>query len=211
MSEATAETHDIDTNPPELFLRTIEHDITDEENSLKKNDLVALELKLDSVRLDKAKRASDFNAEIKQLNNQRSALLGTIQTGREKREVQCYEVADERRGIMAIIRNDTKEVVDERALTLDERQGKFPFEDVRGRQANDDDEPAGADAAGSDTPPPPADGPAEGGTDEAASEQKAAGGAGKVTRIRASDVKKKKAERDRKAKQAAAAGEDELA
>lgn len=201
MTAAAEQQQDIDTKPPKVFLRTIEHDITDEENSLKKNDLVALELKIDSVKLDKQSRNSDFNAELKQLNNQRAALLGTIQTGREKREIECYEVPDERRGIMAILRADTKEVIDERALTLEERQGKFPFEErtPAHQSAEDDDSDEHPDT---ERPPAP---------DEDTTAAKK-GGAGKVVRIKASDVKNKRAARAKKAAQAVesnGAGEDE--
>lgn len=173
---------------PDIFLKTVEVDVSDEEYTARLERLAAVDNSINDTEATKASRMSDFNAELKQLRKERGKLLDAIRSRREKQDVECYQVADERRGIMATIRKSDGAVIDERALTLEERQGKFPFEENREGMKARDEEGGGDEREPRDTEAPPGFGD-EG--DEAPAKPKA----GKVVRLKASDVKKRKAAR----------------
>lgn len=123
MNEAAAQT---ETNP-KIFLKTVEVEVSDEENTLRLVRLAEVDGNINTTEADKASRVSDFNSDLKQLRKERNKLLEAITTRREKREIECYQVPDERRGIMATIRKSDGKVIDERALTIEERQTPLPF------------------------------------------------------------------------------------
>jgi hypothetical protein len=208
--ESAAEAND--EQAPEVFLRTIEVEVSDEENTLRLVRLAQVDGEINNTEAAKASRVSDYNAELKQLRKDRNKLLEAITSRREKRDVECYQRADERRGIMAIIRKSDGKVIDERALTIEERQTQLPFRDKTPEEQEADAASAAAEdgdgaqeGAGrtNDTERPPADesgdanGQAEDDAELQAQSDAAAkkSGAGKVVRIRASDAKKRKAAR----------------
>jgi hypothetical protein len=188
---------------PEIFLKTIEVEINDAESQKLLQDHLELELQIDAVRASRASEMAEYNSRLKELRQRRGELINSIHTKKEKRDVAVYNEADERRGIMLTKRADNHVVVDERALTLDERQGKFPFQEPGKDGAtgeSDAGEKAEADAAGAAAEA--GDGASrEDAAIQAQSDAAAAKGkAGKVVRIKASDVQKKKAARAAKDK-----------
>ena len=218
MNEAAAA---VETEPkPETFMKTMEVDVTAEEQNQRKDRLVAVDREIINVEAEKASKSSDFSTQIKTLKKERVALLQAIGTGRERREIPCYLERDDRLGVMRTKRVDTDAVIDERALTLEERQTEL-FDDDEAKTddgdterppAGDGDEPEQVGSAGpdaeDDAPPTDADGAGDGEA-EGDAEQATTAPTGKVTRIKASDVRKKAAERKRKANQAAEAGESD--
>lgn len=184
MPEATAETT---TKKPEIFLHTVEVEISSEEAAERTRRLLTVLNEIDTIEADKASRNSDFNTELKQKRKEAHKVRDAINLGKERRDVECYEKPDERRNIVFIVRASDHKVLDERAMTLEDRMyldgGKSKAE-------------AKADEA-------PVEGSGGGGADEAEGKAGKAGKAGKgggatVTRIKASDVKKRKAEREAK-------------
>lgn len=174
----------IDTNKPQTFLHTVEVDVSDEENDARIHRLIDVEHKINDTEADKASRNSDFNTELKQLRKEKNKLLDAIKTKRERKDVECYERAEERTNTVFIVRASDGKVIDERAMTLEDRMhaGKSKAEAEKSEAA--------------------VASPSEGKGGGAANDEgkaRAANGAGTVTRIRASDAKKKKAERDAKA------------
>lgn len=195
MTEAAAAT----ATPPETFLKTMEVDVTAEEQGERKDRLVVVDRKILSVKAEKASKSSDYAQEIKTLEKERLALLEAIGTGREKRDVKCYLERDDRRGMMLTKRVDNNAVIDERALTLEERQVDM----------FDDKAPESGEAAVHDTERPPAEEAPDADGTEGGPEPEAAAAStvGKVQRVKASDVRKRKAARQAKAEAAAKAGE----
>jgi hypothetical protein len=162
---------------------------------------------------------AEFNADLKALRQQRSELITTIKTKKEKRKIECFRDPDFRRNTMFIKRADTGAVIEERALTVEERQETLPGTTTK---------PDKAPKPGSEDPVVPDDYKPDGHVEGAAAEgqgggateepQSGKGGADKVTRIKASDAKKRKAERaakaanagnTRNARESNGAGEDE--
>ncbi|HEX5865426.1 MAG TPA: hypothetical protein VF014_14435 [Casimicrobiaceae bacterium] len=180
MSQAAEAT---DTTKRKLFLHTVEIDVSDEEHDARIRRLIEVEHKINDTESDKASRVSDFNGELKQLRKEKQKLLDAIKTKRERRDVECYELAEERTNTMHICRATDGKVLGERAMTLEDRMnlGK-PKADAKAAQA--------ATESPSDT--------GKGGGAANDKGKAKATSAGNVTRIRASDVKKKKAQRDAK-------------
>lgn len=177
MSNAAAATTERKT-----FFKTVEVSVGEAESNLHKDRLVAVDRSIISTEAEKATAVSKFNDELKQKRKERIKLLDAISNGREQRDIECYQVADERLGTMFTRRVDTDQVIDERALTLEERQGKFPFKEGDKKPAD------GAEASAT--------------SGEAAGDDKATPepAGSKVKRIKASDVPKAKAARKAKDK-----------
>ncbi len=176
------------TNKPETFLHTVEVEISNEEAGARTKRLLEVLNEIDKIEGDKASRVSDFNTELKQKRKEAHKIRDAIHLGKERQDVECYEQPDERRNIVFIVRASDHKVLDERAMTLEDRmyldKGKAP-------------------AAAADEPEAAAEGSGGGGDGEAEGKAGKAGKAGKgggatVTRIKASDVKKRKAEREAK-------------
>lgn len=117
-----------------------------------------IDRKMIEIKGQKALANSDFNGDLKVLRKEQETLLTSINTGKTKIEVQCYNEKDERRGMMLTMRADNGFIVDERALTADElredRQGSL-FDDGTGPTpaveagGDDQEEAPDADAAAS--------------------------------------------------------------
>jgi hypothetical protein len=191
------------------FPKTIEIEITDEENTIRMKDHLEIEFKIDATKAQRAAKMAEYNADLKALRQQRSELITTIKSKKEKRDIDCYQDPDFRRNIMFTKRADTDQVIDERALTLEERQETLPGTTAKPAKPK---APKGSeDPVVEDDYKP--EGHVEGKPGEKPTEDAGATTAGgKVQRIKASDVKKKKAERAKKAARAVesnGAGEDE--
>lgn len=122
----------LDTEPPperETFMHLVEVAMSDEDTGAQKNRLVEVDRKILAVEAEKAGAVSDFNKELKDLRKERVAILDVIGTGKERKQIACYEERDDRRGHMLTRRVDTDEIVDERPLSASERE---PTDDRQG-------------------------------------------------------------------------------
>lgn len=90
-----------------------------------------------SIEAAKKTAVADFNEKIKACEGMVATLAGVINDRTEERMVDCMEVHDFRMGKVTIWRKDTMEVVDERAMNIDERQ--LSVEDVPALQGSGDD------------------------------------------------------------------------
>lgn len=175
----------------EIFLHTVEVEISTEESGARTKRLLEVLNEIDKIEADKASRNSDFNAELKQKRKEAHKVRDAINLGKERRDIECYEVPEERTNTVHICRASDGKVLDERAMTLEDRmyagKSKAEAEDAEAAVAS------------------PSEGQGGGANDTGKAK-----GAGKVTRIRASDVKKKKAQREAKeaADKARAAADD---
>lgn len=103
--------------------RLIMVDLSDEEIAERKNKLVKAESELQKVTADKAEAMASFNATLKDRRAEIRSCVAAIQTGSEEREVEVFDRHDKRRNTVETVRADTKEVIHERAMTAEERQG----------------------------------------------------------------------------------------
>jgi hypothetical protein len=111
----------------------------DREKRIKRH--LEVEREIDKAKNEKATAMVEHNKAIKDMNAERKALLDTIETGVEEKEIECKEVKDFRRGVMITTRTDTNEEIDERPLTVDERQEVMGYSDTK--QAQEDNEAKG--------------------------------------------------------------------
>ena len=128
------------------FPKKIAIHLTDRERDEAKNRLVVVDQEIHAIGDAKSRENSDFNSRLKDKRAEQRALLGAIETGSMEREIECYEVRDDRRGHMVTFRADSEEQVDERPLTADERQQELPG--IGGKDGDDpgdydDGEPTG--------------------------------------------------------------------
>lgn len=78
----------------------------------------------------KSELASELNAEIKSANGRVSELAKKINNGYELREVECMALMETPRpGMKRIIRIDTNETIREEAMTKEEMQRSFGFQE----------------------------------------------------------------------------------
>lgn len=110
----------------ETFTKELLVDITDEDKDGRKNRLADVVLELAEIDAKKAEAMSGFNKELKDKRKEMNALAAAIRTGQEKKELDCFERFDFRRNVVETRRSDTEEVIDERAMTMDERQERLP-------------------------------------------------------------------------------------
>lgn len=105
----------------ETFGHPIEVDLTDEEKEAKLNRNADIDRKMIEIKAEKAEANQGFNNDLKLLRKEQATLLEAITVGKAKIEIECYAERDERRGMMLTMRCDNGHIVDERALTAEER------------------------------------------------------------------------------------------
>lgn len=86
---------------------------------------------LQQARQDKKEQAKAAKEEVDRAEKEVLDLRDVVRSGNEPREIECEEVPDLDRGLMRIVRLDTREEVRSRPLTTPERQeleqARFPF------------------------------------------------------------------------------------
>ncbi len=202
----------------DTYEELLEEALTEEVKAAKRERLETVDREI--IRLEEEKKAAAkvFTNKIKPLEAERDGILQALDQGTEKVRRAVYDFlvidpASQEILLVEVRRVDTDAKVDERAATAEERRDHFAS--LQGDLFSGDSNPPPADlvdpadepqagAEHPDTERPPA-------PDEDAPAAKK-GGAGKVVRIKASDVKNKRAARAKKAAQAVesnGAGEDE--
>jgi len=78
---------------------------------------------------DLATVKAQFQSKIKEHEAEISSLFERINTGWEMRSVPCREVKDFVTGSVVVFRDDTQELIEERAMTGEERQPALPFKE----------------------------------------------------------------------------------
>jgi ribosomal protein L24 len=79
----------------------------------------------------------NLNQDKRELEAQRTRKLHDIKAGIEQRLVKCRIEEDLDKNVLRVTRNDTGKIIEQRALTLAERQGELGFS--MGARAPDDD------------------------------------------------------------------------
>lgn len=106
--------------------RELQCTLTESELLARGAALAEAELQIERLKLKRA----DVSAEIKAQRELRRELAGVIDTGTERRDVRCVWIEDFSKNCFRLIRQDTGEEVDTRAMTADDRQ--LAMDDVGG-------------------------------------------------------------------------------
>ncbi len=146
------------TEGRESFKFAIDVTLTEDEINDRLERNAEIDRKILDIQAQKAMANQGYNGDLKLLRKEQVTLLESAKAGKAKLEVDCYQERDDRRGMMITRRNDNGDIVDERALTaeergesVDERQGKL-FDDANQApdpdavSADGDDEEFGGDA-----------------------------------------------------------------
>lgn len=137
--------------------RVLPVELTDKEIQERGEDLADLEQQLQGAREESAADAARWRERKKALAISITKASGVINARQEDREVSCELRPDYRRNVMETVRLDTDEMVEERALSFDERQqelglgGKAKKEEP---EAEDDGDHPGPFATLGDLPAP---------------------------------------------------------
>lgn len=103
---------------------------------LLKSESLAERLKdVHTVDAERKEAMADFKQRADELEKQVDKLALEVRTGREYRQVECFESASYSDSKVDIVRKDTGEVVRSRAMHPNERQEKMPFVDAHGEPA----------------------------------------------------------------------------
>lgn len=131
----------------EVFKHPVEVALTDEEINARLNRNAEIDRKILEIQAEKAAANSGFNDDLKTLRKEQITLLESAKAGKATVEIDCYQERDDRRGNMLTLRCSDGSIVDERALTaeernlVDDRQGNL-FEGNAAAPPSDlDDEP----------------------------------------------------------------------
>lgn len=135
--------------PISNVLRTMKRELpvvlTQTELLAKGDSVSTMHAKGVELRIKKKTMTDEISGEIKGIEGAISVLVGQIRTRSERREVSCEEIADYEAEIVNVVRQDTKQVVEVRALMQHERQRPLPLKGIDGGKAKQD--PAAAPAA----------------------------------------------------------------
>lgn len=105
---------------PELDIevRELSCTLTEAERIARGEAMADAELRIEQLKLER----SGVSESIKHQREQRRKLAGVIDSGVEKRDVRCVWIEDFAHNCYHLIRQDTGEEVDTRAMTADDRQ-----------------------------------------------------------------------------------------
>lgn len=149
----------IESPPPaerDTYLELVEVQLTAEDRDAKRVELEGVDREIIRLEEQKKAEAKAVNNQLKPLKAKRECILGDLDAGVEKRQMECYEhPVTSPAGVLLrfdIRRVDNDEKVDERPATQDEQ------EDAR--------QPGLFDGGGSEAPPDYVSDPADEDTDE---------------------------------------------
>lgn len=86
------------------------------------DDMAAAELGVENLKAE----VRELNTKKRALEGHRNGLAHDVEMGTQEREVECLWVEDMAKNVKRLIRQDTQEVVEETALTLDDRMQDLP-------------------------------------------------------------------------------------
>lgn len=133
--------------------RVLPVQLTDKEIQEQGENLAELEQQLQTACEESAADAARWRERKKLLGESIRKVSKVVNAREEEREISCEMQPDYRRNVMEIVRIDTKETVEERALSYDERQQELGFGKGQKQEEDDGDHP-GAFATVGDLPSP---------------------------------------------------------
>lgn len=102
----------------ETEVRSCPVKLTESERIARGDEMSACELAIERLKGERA----ELSRSIKTEEKRRNELGHMLEVGTEQRELKCAWVPDFQKNVFRLTRPDTREVVDTRAMTLDDRQ-----------------------------------------------------------------------------------------
>lgn len=102
--------------------RELPNDIEKEKLDIYRQDLITVLDALDAVEKEKKEAISDFKHRMDTLDNQCEDVRRKIKTGQEMKTIECEFVKDFESNNVKIKRKDTGKIIEDRAMTPQERQ-----------------------------------------------------------------------------------------
>lgn len=96
--------------------------LSDDETRIKGETLAATIEDYKAAEVEKKNITAQVSKKLKDLRARANELSSQIKNRKEDRAVVCTEEPEYRKGVMQTIRTDTQQVVEERPLTIEERQ-----------------------------------------------------------------------------------------
>jgi hypothetical protein len=113
-----------------MLIKTLPVKLTPDEERSKGKEAARIGRECTTMHLEMAQLKIAMKQKKEALADKARAIVDLhheINTGQEYREVQCREELDHTHLVVHTIRLDTGEVIETRAMTLDERQVTLPF------------------------------------------------------------------------------------
>jgi hypothetical protein len=108
---------------PETETRELACELTQAELLQRGDSMAVSELRIEQLKLKRGEVSDKIKAE----RALRRKLAGIIDTGREERDVRCVWIGDFVHNVFSLVRQDTGEVIDTRAMTAADRQEEMGF------------------------------------------------------------------------------------
>ena len=131
----------------ETLRRYVRHYLTDEERLEISNKMSEAIIEKTNLEADLKTVHSQFKSRIQETMGQIGTLAQKLNSGWEMREIQCRVIKDYNEGVVRFESIETDEIVDERAMSLDERQMKLGDEVGDGQEEQE----SGGETEGQET------------------------------------------------------------
>lgn len=115
---------------PRRFTQKLEVELTEKERLAQTQTLVGAMQSVNELIDEKRELVSLKNANIKVAQDEVKKLAASCRSGKEERDVECYEEWNFATNTATVFRADTKARVSERALLVEERQATLPGVDA---------------------------------------------------------------------------------
>lgn len=125
------------------YTRELKCPLTPDQWSRYAEEMARLEGQIGEIEERKKLHAAQCKAELDSVQDQIRVLARKLRERYEYRDVECREIRDDRTGRMTVVRLDTGDLIEERALTLKERQTELPLAEDQ----DQDQDPSGLDDA----------------------------------------------------------------
>ena len=99
--------------------------LSDEDKAKLSDEQARTEIQIEVIK----GRVTDLNTEKRALEGHRNKLAHEVEDGAQERSVVCHWVEDLPHGVKRLVRQDTKDVVEEETLTGDDLQETMPGTD----------------------------------------------------------------------------------
>lgn len=109
--------------------RTCDVQLTEAERAARGNEMSECELAIETLKSER----SELSRRVRDREKRRNELGHVLERGTESREVTCEWVPVFAQNVLRLCRADTGEIVEERAMTAEDRQGQMfavPDDDV---------------------------------------------------------------------------------
>jgi hypothetical protein len=113
-----------------LFDRYLKCVLTDDEKASKREQVMVLMDRWEQIDAERARAVEGYKSKLGVVKEEMNSIRHMVKMGVENRTVQCEEFRDYALGLVWVKRLDTGEIIEERAMTAEERQPKLPIHEA---------------------------------------------------------------------------------